>query len=209
VAEHMDACVYRKTQTRCAQASKPQLMEFVLINPPNKSTKHSVKLIHRYLRIAFTFRSPFFLQARLYSSTPPNNIMRKNVRTTQKILQNFQFYFSLNPRAPSAAGAEVDPDYQVAWRRLGKHCSNSAGVKHYDFCYNSKWSSHSLKILPATSESLRPYLAMSWRIAFGSISALASSTVWPISQVRSAAGPPRCGIGLRADLDRFRLQIQA
>jgi hypothetical protein len=60
VAEHMDACVYRKTQTRCAQASKPQLMEFVLINPPNKSTKNSVKLIHRYLRIAFTFRSPFF-----------------------------------------------------------------------------------------------------------------------------------------------------
>jgi hypothetical protein len=35
-------------------------LEFVLINPPNKNAEYSVKFVHRYLRIVFPFRSPFF-----------------------------------------------------------------------------------------------------------------------------------------------------
>jgi hypothetical protein len=34
---------------------EPQLMEFVLIYPSDKSAEHSVKLVHRYFRIVFPF----------------------------------------------------------------------------------------------------------------------------------------------------------
>ena len=41
------------------QATKAQLLRFLLIYPSDKSAERPVKLIHRYLCIVFPFRPPF------------------------------------------------------------------------------------------------------------------------------------------------------